>query len=271
MYEQIDGLSMGSPLAPILANWFVSKIENSILEDPTIKQPKFYRRYVDDVFAVFQTEDDRDAFFDHLNRAHKNLTFTMETVNTSSNSLPFLDAEVRINDTRFETSVYKKPTNTGVLLNYEAMAPKTWKKAIIKCFVVRAKRISSSHHLFNASPRSNTPALSECTTAIKFSCCPNHTIPRPSAQTSLNSTTSHFLSSAIIATILIFLLLKFPTDILCTFHATITSASLDSTPSAASAAASLDLTSLLFLLLSFLLSLLLLFSTSVFLRGPGLG
>ena len=149
VYEQIDGLSMGSPLAPILANWFVSKIENSLLEDPSIKQPKFYRRYVDDVFAVFQTEEDRDAFFEHLNKAHKNLSFTMETVNTSSNSLPFLDVEIGIRGNQFETKVFKKPTNTGVLLNYEAMAPKQWKRAIIKCFLVRAKRISSSPELFN--------------------------------------------------------------------------------------------------------------------------
>ena len=144
VYEQIDGLSMGSPLAPILANWFVSKIENAILEDPSIKQPKFYRRYVDDIFAVFHSEEDRDIFFKHLNMAHKNLSFTMENVNTSSQSLPFLDVEIRIANNEFETKVYRKPTNTGVLLNYEAMAPKKWKRSLIRCFLSRAQRNSSS-------------------------------------------------------------------------------------------------------------------------------
>ena len=33
VYQQIDGLSMGSPLAPLLANWFVSKLETELLNN----------------------------------------------------------------------------------------------------------------------------------------------------------------------------------------------------------------------------------------------
>ena len=150
VYQQTDGLAMGSPLAPILANWFVSKIESKLLEDTNIKQPKFYKRYVDDIFAVFHCETDKNEFFTHLNNAHKNLQFTMEEMCNTSRSLPFLDVNIRINPSNeFETSVYRKPTNTGVLLNYEAVAPKKWKKSVIKGFLVRAKRISSSQELLN--------------------------------------------------------------------------------------------------------------------------
>ena len=149
VYEQIDGLSMGSPLSPILANWFVAKVENSILKDQSINQPKFYRRYVDDIFAVFRTKEDKDIFFKKLNEAHQSLSFTMENVNTSSRSLPFLDVEISIKDESFQTKVYKKPTNTEVLINYEAMAPKRWKQAVIKCFLTRAKRVCSSKELFD--------------------------------------------------------------------------------------------------------------------------
>ena len=106
---------MGSPLASILANWFVAKVENDILDNPNIKQPKFYRRYVDDIFAIFESEEDKNIFYGHLNRAHKNLRFTMENMDNSSKSLPFLDINVRITDlNEFETTVYRKPTNTNV-------------------------------------------------------------------------------------------------------------------------------------------------------------
>ena len=149
VYKQIDGLSMGSPLAPILANWFVAKVEDSLLDNPSVKQPKFYRRYVDDIFAVFETEKDRDVFYSLLNNMHKNLQFTMETVDTATNSLPFLDVNIRIsNSNKFETKVYRKPTNTNVLLNYDAVAPKRWKEGLIKCLLTRAKRVSSSEELF---------------------------------------------------------------------------------------------------------------------------
>ena len=154
VFEQIDGLSMGSPLAPILANWFVAKVESTVLGNSNVKQPKFYRRYVDDVFAVFESAADRDQFFDCLNGAHENLQFTMENIDNVSNSLPFLDVSVRVADAgRFETSVYRKPTNTNVVLNYEAVAPTKWKRAIIKCFLTRARRVTSSKYLFEKEVR----------------------------------------------------------------------------------------------------------------------
>ena len=142
---------MGSPLAPILANWFVAKIEDRILNDTTISQPKFYRRYVDDIFAIFESEDHRDQFFHHLNNSHQNLQFTMEPMNASTKFLPFLDVNVRIEPAGdLVTKVYRKPTNTGVLMSYDAIAPMNWKRSIIKGFLNRAKKITSSTELFNS-------------------------------------------------------------------------------------------------------------------------
>ena len=134
---------MGSPLAPLLANWFVASIENKILEDTAHSQykPIFYRRYVDDIFAVFRSSVDRDRFFEVLNSAHQNLQFTMET---TSNRLPFLDVSITIQDAAFDTKVYRKPTNTGVLMNFQSMTPIKWKKTLIKCLLNRALRLSSS-------------------------------------------------------------------------------------------------------------------------------
>lgn len=79
VYRQVDGVAMGSPLAPLLAEWFVSNIECKIFERDIPFKPLFYKRYVDDIFAIFKCIDDRDAFFDLLNNSHRNLTFTMET------------------------------------------------------------------------------------------------------------------------------------------------------------------------------------------------
>ena len=87
VYKQHDGLSMGSPLAPIMADWFVSKIENQIFKRNISCKPKFYRRYVDDIFAVFDSTADRDSFFQILNNEHPNLEYTMET----DKNLPFLE------------------------------------------------------------------------------------------------------------------------------------------------------------------------------------
>ena len=51
IYRQRDGIAMGSPLGPILADIFVSKLENSILQTKINELP-FYNRYVDDIFII---------------------------------------------------------------------------------------------------------------------------------------------------------------------------------------------------------------------------
>ena len=149
VYKQCDGVAMGSPLAPLLANWFVVSIEKKILEDPehASYKPKIYKRYVDDVFAVFNSPEDRDTFFKVLNSAHPNLRFTMEI---SSGALPFLDVSISIKEESYSTKVYRKPTNTGVLMHFECMAPLRWKKALIRCLLMRAFKLSSNLKNFNS-------------------------------------------------------------------------------------------------------------------------
>ena len=47
---------MGAPLAPVLANIFISFYESNWLNKYNINKPKFYLRYVDDILAVFDSE-----------------------------------------------------------------------------------------------------------------------------------------------------------------------------------------------------------------------
>ena len=63
IFDQIDGVTMGSPLAPVLANLFMGFHEQNWIEKATNVKPMFYKRYLDDIFAVFKSESDADAFF----------------------------------------------------------------------------------------------------------------------------------------------------------------------------------------------------------------
>ena len=77
-YDQIDGVAMGSPLAPVLANLFMGHHENIWLETYRASKILFYRRYVDNTFCVFETEQDALLFFDFINTRHPNIRSTME-------------------------------------------------------------------------------------------------------------------------------------------------------------------------------------------------
>ena len=61
-YEQTDGVAMGSPLAPTLANLFMGFHEKKWLDEYSGNKPLFYQRYVDDIFATFNNKHDADLF-----------------------------------------------------------------------------------------------------------------------------------------------------------------------------------------------------------------
>ena len=55
-YDKTDGVAMGSPLAPILANIFMGSHERNWITDYNDTKTFFYRRYVEDIFCVFTNE-----------------------------------------------------------------------------------------------------------------------------------------------------------------------------------------------------------------------
>ena len=48
----------------------------------------------------------------------------------------------------FDTWVWRKPTNTGLFLNFAAICPIKWKSGLVFCMLHRAKLICSSDWLF---------------------------------------------------------------------------------------------------------------------------
>ena len=81
LYEQIDGVAMGSPLGPLLANTFMCSIEEKLESED--KLPSFYKRYMDDVLAAVKDISTATTFLATLNEAHPAISFTMEVANNN--------------------------------------------------------------------------------------------------------------------------------------------------------------------------------------------
>ena len=78
VYDQIDGVAMGSPLALVLASLFLGHHESLWLNTYRGSPVHLYRRYVDDTFCLFNNEHEALLFLQYLNSQHENIRFTME-------------------------------------------------------------------------------------------------------------------------------------------------------------------------------------------------
>ena len=146
-YDQIDGVSMVSPLGPVLANLFMGYHERNWLQEFDIGEVLLYRCYVDDIFSMFRNEIDAENFFKYLHSKHSNIKFTMEK--ETNKFLPILDVLVKNEGRIFTTSVYRKKTAIGLFTQYNSCTPFSYKIGLIKCLVHTAFKISSSYIIFH--------------------------------------------------------------------------------------------------------------------------
>ena len=147
-YVQVDGCAMGSPIGPTLANIFLSHYEKIWLEEcPPQFKPVLYRRYVDDTFLIFRKREHIPLFLEYLNSKHRNIEFSSEVEN--DNKLPFLDIEITRTENGFQTSVYRKPTFTGLSTKFTSFIPIQYKRNLVSTLIYRAFNICSTYLTFH--------------------------------------------------------------------------------------------------------------------------
>ena len=147
-FHQIDGVAMGSPLGPCLANIFMNFYEKIWLDNcPEDIRPIFYRRYVDDIFILCKSEDHLIKFKEYLNSKHRNINFTHEF--EEDGKLPFLDMIINRNHGCIQTSVYRKPTFTGVYTHFHSFLPSAYKFGLLSTLLFRYFSLCSSFKLFH--------------------------------------------------------------------------------------------------------------------------
>ena len=143
LFEQIDGVSMGSCLAPVLANIILTELEKVIVDELVRSGTvKFYRRYVDDTLVLIKPSD-IPFVLNKLNSFDKNLKFTVDTF--QDGTVHFLDLEI----TDSGIDVFRKHTHTGQYTHFKSFEPWARKTTWIKSLFHRAVQICSNSTLLN--------------------------------------------------------------------------------------------------------------------------
>ena len=113
-YLQIHGTAMGTKMAVAFANIFMARIERQILSQSCIK-PLFWKRYIDDVFSLWNTSLDKiESFVEKANNFHSPIKFTAEM--SPETEIKFLDTKVC---KRGKESILDVPANTFLFTNQQ--------------------------------------------------------------------------------------------------------------------------------------------------------
>ena len=140
-YQQKDGVCMGSPLGPVLANVFMVHLEETIAPKLQTSMPTWIR-YVDDTFTLVQ-KGKLEEIIATLNNFHPNIKFTHEF--EQNNEIPFLDVLVKKEDNgELQTGVYRKETNKSIYIHWNSHAPKQWKIGTLRGMIRRVYDICSN-------------------------------------------------------------------------------------------------------------------------------
>ncbi|CAH8678749.1 unnamed protein product [Schistosoma rodhaini] len=140
-YRQIDGIAMGSPLGPILADLFLAKLENGPLKE-AIKKLDLYCHYIDDTFIVVDQNTSKDELLEQFNSVHPAISFTGE--GECDMKLNFYDVTLsRRSDGSLSRSVYRKRPSACQYTHFYSFTPIQYKRNLVKCLTSRANKICS--------------------------------------------------------------------------------------------------------------------------------
>ena len=130
---------MASALVPVLTNIFMGFDESKWLNEYNLNKPKFYLRYVDDILAAFDNEQDSLNFLNVLNNRHPNI-----------HSIVFLDVFISgINNQNLTLQTYHKSTYTGLFLNFKSFTSFSYKLTLIKCLIDRSFKLCNNWNSFH--------------------------------------------------------------------------------------------------------------------------
>jgi len=155
-YKQIKGTAMGTPFAVTFAVIYLGMLENEAFE--IMKQQNIYthillyRRYIDDIYAIFANTSAANSFMSIFNGLRKGIIKLLET--HIGDSVVILDLTVfkgeRFNKhNKLDTTIYQKPINTYLYLPTSSYHKKSTFKSTIQSEMRRYRIGCSSDTDYN--------------------------------------------------------------------------------------------------------------------------
>lgn len=147
-YKQKNGLPMGNPASPTIANIYLSYIEHQFLSTCNLEYyPLLYLRYLDDILIITRSKQSFDIFYQHILSHTTNTQISFTTEEESNNQLPYLDFLLSRNQkySFYTTGVYRKPTHADSYIHPHSLVPQQYFKNIMITLRHRAYDICNTN------------------------------------------------------------------------------------------------------------------------------
>ena len=119
-----------------------------------LNKPKFYLRYVDDILAAFEKEQDSLNFLNVLRNKYPNIEFAIEK--QVSYSVAFIDVFISgMNNQNLTLQTHYKLTYTVLFLNFKSFTSFSYKISLIKCLIDRSFKIYINWNSFDMDIEKN--------------------------------------------------------------------------------------------------------------------
>ena len=115
--------------------------ESNWLKDcPKHFRPFSYKRYVDDIFVLFDKPEHAQFFLECIDKKSKNIKFSIET--EINGLLSFLNVKICRENEKFLTSVLRKERFSGVYTNFISSIPVEYKFGLVHTLLNRRFNLS---------------------------------------------------------------------------------------------------------------------------------
>ena len=152
VYQQVEGLAMGTSVAPLVANLYAGALEVSLEMSQMMDDPRLlmYVRYIDDISLLYNCDEEAEliTFLQRLQLGTLQINWT-----NSKRSIEFLDVEILQYPSspvqmQLATRLYSKPMNLFHYNPWSSAHPLPVKKAFVKAELTRFATICSEKRYF---------------------------------------------------------------------------------------------------------------------------
>ncbi|GAB0097312.1 uncharacterized protein DMENIID0001_129450 [Sergentomyia squamirostris] len=139
-FSQIDGMPMGGPLSPIIADLIMDHTISTVLQELPVEVIGM-TKYVDDLFCMIPAGS-VDTVLQAFNGFHDRIQFTVEV--ERDGGIPYLDTYISRNGRNLESRWYKKPSASDRMLSFYSKHPLQQKIGAAIGLIKRVKQLTTT-------------------------------------------------------------------------------------------------------------------------------